>query len=140
MKTRNLMMAALFAAMLSACNTAKTVVRTSGGLFGEWKIEQAMGKSTAGGDSPAVINFSSDGRINGNASVNSFFGGYTSDGKSMSFTHVGMTRMMGQSMDIEDAVTEAINSTARISINGDDAVVYDKDGNVVMKLTRTARK
>lgn len=140
MKTRNLMMAALFAAMLSACNTAKTVVKTSGSLFGEWKIEQAMGKNTAGGDRPAVINFTSDGRINGNASVNSFFGGYTSDGKNMSFTHIGMTRMMGQSMDIESAVTEAINSTARISINGDDAVVYDKDGNVVMKLTRTAEK
>lgn len=140
MKTRNLMMAALFAAMLSACNTAKTVVKTSGSLFGEWKIEQAMGKNTAGGDRPAVINFTSDGRINGNASVNSFFGGYTSDGKNMSFTHIGMTRMMGQSMDIESAVTEAINSTARISINGDNAVVYDKDGNVVMKLTRTAEK
>lgn len=140
MKTRNIMMAVLFAAVMSACTTGKKVMKTSGGLFGEWKIEQAMGKSTAGGDSPAVINFSNDGRINGNASVNSFFGGYTSDGKNMSFTHIGMTRMMGQSMEIEDAVTQAINTTARISINGDNALVYDKDGNIVMKLTRAEKK
>lgn len=140
MKTKNIIMAAFIAATMSACTTEKTILNTGGGLFGEWKIEQAMGKSTANGDRPATINFGNDGRINGNASVNSFFGGYTSDGKNMSFTHIGMTRMMGQSMEIEDAVTQAINTTARISINGNSAQVYDKDGNVIMKLTRAEKK
>lgn len=139
MKTRNIIMAAFIAATMSACTTEKTILNTGGGLFGEWKIEQAMGKSTANGDRPATINFGNDGRINGNASVNSFFGGYTSDGRNMSFTQVGMTRMMGQSMEIEDAVTQAINTTARISINGNSAQVYDKDGNVIMKLTRAEK-
>ncbi|MCM1078238.1 MAG: META domain-containing protein [Firmicutes bacterium] len=140
MNTKNFMMPVIFAVAMSACTTGKTVMKTNGGLFGEWNIEQAMGKSTAGGDSPAVINFSPDGRINGNASVNSFFGSYTGDGRNMTFSQVGMTRMMGQSMEIEDAVTQAVNTTARMSINGDKALVYDKDGNIVMKLTRVVKK
>ncbi|MCM1146490.1 MAG: META domain-containing protein [Bacteroidales bacterium] len=62
------------------------------------------------------------------------------DGRNMTFSQVGMTRMMGQSMEIEDTVTQAVNTTARMSVNGDEALVYDKDGNIVMKLTRVVKK
>ena len=47
-----------------------------------------------------------------------------------------MTRMMGGSMDMEDAITKALNNTATVKIENDEATVFDRDGNAVMTLKR----
>ena len=72
------------------------------------------------------------------AAVNSFFGDYTFDGKTLSFDHVGMTRMMGdeESMKIEDAVIDAINKAKTAEVQKDKATLFDAEGNEVIELKK----
>lgn len=121
--------------ILSSCSSSKNAAGTSA-LEGEWNIVTACGKSAEGGMEPAFINFAKDGKVNGNASVNSFFGSYTFDGKKLKLGQVGMTRMMGPSMDIEDAVTKAINTVETIKIDGKKATLFDADGKEVMTIEK----
>ena len=106
-------------------------------ISGKWNIESACGLSTENGERPAYIIFK-DGKVNGNASVNSFFGEYKYENGKLSFSAMGMTRMMGASMEIEDSVMSAINRLATLKIEGEDAVAYDAEGNAVLTLTRAA--
>ena len=105
-------------------------------IKGSWKITEACGMSTAKGDSQAEITFADGGKVNGNASVNTFFGSYTLNGQKLQLSGIGMTRMMGQSMDVERAVTKALDTAASVSISGSTATVADASGTVVMRLTR----
>ena len=118
----------LFAAMIMvACSTHSAV-----NVDGEWVITNVNGKSTEGGDRQAEIMFDGKGKVNGNASVNSFFGEYTVNGDSLKFGTMGMTRMMGQSMEIEDAINKALGEVATVKVDGDKAEVLDAQGKVVM--------
>ncbi|MGN0229435.1 MAG: META domain-containing protein [Muribaculaceae bacterium] len=122
----------LFAAMIMvACSTHSAV-----NVDGEWVITNVNGKSTEGGDRQAEIMFDGKGKVNGNASVNSFFGSYSIEGDSLKFGPMGMTRMMGGSMEIEDAITKALGEVATVKIDGDKAVIMDAQGNEVMQLER----
>lgn len=126
----------LSATLFSACSTCKNVA-SQDSIYGDWQIETAMDKSTQNGDQPATISFGSDGRVNGCATVNSFFGDYktTNKGK-LTFSTVGMTRMMGQSMDIESAICDALDKTSTIEVKGNTAIIYDKQGKAVMVLKK----
>lgn len=121
--------------MLGSCGTCKKQNMETD-ITGTWTIVEAMGKSTAGGDSEAVITFDNEGKLNGNASVNAFFGDYKFKTGTLSFSNVGMTRRMGQSMDIEASVIQAVNKSATISIDGNSAVISDKNGKKVMTLRK----
>ena len=122
----------LFAAMIMvACSTHSAV-----NVDGEWVITNVNGKSTEGGDRQAEIMFDGKGKVNGNASVNSFFGSYSVEGASLKFGPMGMTRMMGGSMEIEDAITKALGEVATVKVDGDKAVIMDAQGNEVMQLER----
>lgn len=105
-------------------------------LEGSWNIVSANGVSTAEGEKRAFISFDAEGKVNGNASVNSFFGDYELDGESLKLDHVGMTRMMGPHMEIEAAVVDAVNSTSSIKVKGETAVVFDADGKEIMTLEK----
>jgi len=126
----------LVAMLLGSCKSSNNVVSSSTDIQGEWSIEVAMDKSTQGGDQPATIIFGKDGRINGCATVNSFFGDYAIKNGKLSFSTVGMTRMMGQSMDIERAICDALDMTNTVKVDGATATVYDKSGKVVMLLKK----
>ncbi len=126
--------AALCAMALAACCPSNE------SIIGKWDIVSAYDVSTEGGDRPAMIMFNEEGQMNGNASVNSFFGSYNLDGEKLTFSQVGMTRMMGQSMEIEDAVICAVNSTASVKIDGDKAEVYDAEGNLIMTLSKATEE
>ena len=122
----------LFAAMIMvACSTHSAV-----NVDGEWVITNVNGKSTEGGERQAEIMFDGKGKVNGNASVNSFFGSYSIEGDSLKFGPMGMTRMMGGSMEIEDAITKALGEVATVKVDGDKAVIMDAQGNEVMQLER----
>ena len=122
----------LFAAMIMvACSTHSAV-----NVDGEWVITNVNGKSTEGGERQAEIMFDGKGKVNGNASVNSFFGSYSVEGDSLKFGPMGMTRMMGGSMEIEDAITKALGEVATVKVDGDKAVIMDAQGNEVMQLER----
>lgn len=105
-------------------------------LDGEWLITNACGVNTQGGDSDAFINFDGNGKVNGNATVNTFFGSYTTSGNTLTFGTMGMTRMMGGSMKMEDAITDALNNTATWEVNNDEATIFNKEGKPVMTLKR----
>ena len=117
--------------VMGSCSTQNNVK-----MDGEWLITKACGINTVGGDKQASIRFDGKGKVNGNASVNSFFGSYTTEGDSLKFDHMGMTRMMGGSMDLEDAITKALDNTATVKIENDEATVFDREGNAVMTLKR----
>lgn len=118
------------------CNSGKTVVADAASLHGEWSIVEAKGISTKDGTRPATITFSADGKVNGCATVNSFFGEYKFDGKTLSFDHLGLTRMMGMehSMKIEEAVVDAINKTKSATVKKNKATLFDAEGNKVIEL------
>ena len=121
--------------MLASCGTCKKQ-SMSNDITGTWVIVEAMGQSTAQGDSEAVITFEAEGKLTGNSSVNSFFGDYTFKTGTLSFRNVGMTRRMGRSMDVEACVIQAVNTSAAISVDGSSAVITDKNGKTIMKLRK----
>jgi len=105
-------------------------------ITGKWAIEQAMGVSTEGAENHAFINFEKDGNLNGNASVNVFNGSYKLNGDKLTLSNIGMTKMMGASMEIEDAITEAINTTASVKADGEKIMVLDQKDKTVMVLVK----
>lgn len=123
-------------AMVAACTSPKATTTSDADICGEWKIVSAKGKSTAGAETPATISFSTDGKVNGCAAVNTFFGNYKyKDGK-LSLGELGMTRMMGPDIEIEDQVVSALGAIRSIKVDGNTASLYDSSGKEVMKLER----
>ncbi len=117
----------------SCCNNDKAAVAN---VQGEWMIEEAMSKSTQGGDSETVIVFNEDGTVGGNTSINSFSGEYKQEGENLTFSNIGLTQAMGESVEIEQAVVEAINNVASIKMTDDKLEILNKDGNTVLVLKK----
>lgn len=105
-------------------------------FVGAWLVKSAKGISTAEAADTVFINFDGNGCVNGCAGVNSFSGSYTADGNNVSLQNVGVTRMMGPNIHIEDSVLSAINVISAINVNGDNAVALDSTGIEVMTLVR----
>ena len=59
-------------------------------------------------------------------------------GDKVDFSNLGMTRMLGKSMDIETNISQALDNAATIEVRKEGAVMKDKDGNIVMRLKREA--
>ena len=133
-KTITTILSFAFMATLPSCHSTKQVCEDMRGKV--WNITEASGISTHGAMKQPTITFSPDGRYNGNASVNSFFGTYKLEGSRLTLSEAGMTRMMGPTMDIEDAIVKALGATAEIKVLGDSAIVLNPSGETVMKLRR----
>ncbi len=103
---------------------------------GKWIIEEAMGKSTQGGDNEAIILFNGDGTVGGNTSINSFGGEYTLNGNGLTLYNIALTQMMGESIETEQAVIEALNNVASIKMADGKLEVLNKDGNTVLVLKK----
>ena len=61
-------------------------------LVGEWRIEEIAGQPVVAG-SETSLSFTLDGSINGNASCNRFFGGFTLTGEGLTLSSGGTTMM-----------------------------------------------
>lgn len=126
-------------ALLSSCGSdEKKVEGNVGNIKGDWLIEEAMGKSTSGGEKEAFISFGEDGKFNGNTTVNSFFGEYSVvvEGDSLKLSNIGMTRMVGPTMEIEDAIVKALGSYSTVNVSDSTAVMLDEKGEEVLKLRK----
>ena len=122
------------AVVLPGCTAQKET--TLEDIAGQWNIETACGQSTAEGENQAFINFGENGEMTGNTSVNSFFGQYTlKDGK-LVLENIGMTRKMGPNMEIETAVTEALNAISTIEVKDSTATILNEEGKVIMTLKK----
>lgn len=131
---------ALVACMaFSNCANVKTnKFSTQPDILGQWTIVEANGMSTDSAETTPFILFGDSGRVNGNASVNTFFGQYTLKGDSISFDQLGATMMMGREkdMEVEMAVMAALAQCVTLEVQDSVLNAKDHDGNVVMSLTR----
>ena len=134
MKMKMGMMAAAVAAVVTSCAPTKSAVEP---ISGKWRIVSACGVSTAEGEEPAFIAFGDSGKVYGNSSINRFFGSYSQDGASLSIGEgLGMTMRMGAHPEIEQAVQKGLSQVASFAIDGDSALLKDKNGENVLVLVR----
>lgn len=134
----------LFSALVACmafCNCANVKTNkfsTQPDILGQWTIVEANGMSTDSAETTPFIQFGDSGRVNGNASVNTFFGQYTLKGDSISFDQLGATMMMGREkdMEMEMAVMAALAQCVTLEVQDSVLNAKDHDGNVVMSLTR----
>lgn len=124
--------AAIFA--LASCSASKQLEASD--LVGKWAIVKAMDISTEGAERHAFIEFDNDGRMNGNASVNTFFGGYELKGNQLTFSNIGMTMMMGASMDIEQAITKALDGSVTVKSKGNTLYFLNSNKKTIMTLEK----
>lgn len=119
-------------------NTDSVAVETAqnSDINGHWNIEKAMSLTTENGETAPFIEFNADGEMNGNTSVNLFSSSYVLDGENLKFGDIAMTKRMGASMEIEDAVIQALNSVASIAIDGSQAYVMNADNDTIMVMTK----
>lgn len=132
---KKIIMALAAVLILAACSSKNNTTKAN--LTGKWAIQEAMGVSTSSADTKPYISFEKDGTLNGNASVNLFNGSYKLSGSKLTISNVGMTKMMGASMEVEDAVTDAINNVASIQIKDGKVLVLDSKGKTIMVLSKT---
>ena len=68
----------------------------------------------------------------------SFFGEYSVvvEGDSLKLSNIGMTRMMGPTMEIEDAIVKALGSYSTVNVSDSTAVMLDEKGEEVLKLRK----
>ena len=124
---------------MAFCNCANVKTNkfsTQPDILGQWTIVEANGMSTDSAETTPFILFGDSGRVNGNASVNTFFGQYAQSGDSIFLEQVGITSMMGHDMDTEMAITSALAQW--VTLEAEDSMLYakDKDGQVVMTMKR----
>ncbi len=138
MKLKKTLGLALAGLMVAGCATHQAALADVNTIHGEWQITHANGMSTKEGTDPATISFSEDGKVNGCATVNRFFGDYEYNGRTLTFGHMGLTRMMGMghSMEIERNVIDALNTTKSASVSKDKATFYNDKGEKTLVLKR----
>ena len=123
---------------LGACNTnTENITEKTTDLTGAWNITEAKGLSTDSAETLPFIHFTDSGTINGNASVNTFFGRFTSNGDSLSMYDMGATMMMGRSMELEMAIMQAMEQCTTIEMLDSVLYVKDAEGNRIMTLERS---
>lgn len=86
MRNAAIALSLLLASCVSA--TANAPLNVSGG----WKLDSIAGTPILAGTNP-TLNFSADGRANGNGTCNAFGAAYTREGDTFSFSQVISTRM-----------------------------------------------
>ena len=103
-------------------------------IYGNWKIED-LPAATAKKIKPApnaAITFER-GKVYGCAGDNRFFGNLKVYGRELSFSHMGMTRMMRPNARYEGLFMEALNQVTQFAVKGT-VHLMNKDGKTVMVL------
>ena len=96
-----------------------------------WKLLELQGDPVVTPESMReahLILASSDARAHGFSGCNNFFGGYKSDGDSLSFSAMGATMMAcAEGMETEQAFLKALSKTTRATISGQFMELYADD-------------
>ena len=103
-------------------------------LQGQWTITEIDGKPAIAGSTP-TIGFETDGKVNGNASCNRFFGGYTLTGEGLTAGDLGASMMMCDQtlMDQETKVLEILKGLAGFGISEDGKLILrTNDGRTII--------
>lgn len=73
-------------------------------------------------------------KVYGCAGDNRFFGNVKVDGRKLSFSHMGMTRMMGPNAAYEGLFMEALNQVTQFAVINGEMHLQNKNGKTVMIL------
>ena len=114
---------------------------TSFQITGNWKIEDLPSASEKKiKPAPnAEINFTKD-TVNGCAGDNRFFGSVKFDGNNITFSQMGMTKMMGPNSEYETCFIEALNDTAAYAVKDKKICLVSKDGKILIILKPVNKK
>ena len=116
------------------CGAEQPVAQKKHPLYGSWTIK-VLPSATAKKIKPApnaAITFE-QGKVYGCAGDNRFFGNLKINGRKLSFSHMGMTRMMGPNAAYEGLFMEALNQVTQFVVDGN-MNLLNKDGKTVMVL------
>jgi heat shock protein HslJ len=93
-------------------------------LLGEWIIAEIDGQPAIAGSTPTV-NFEEGGKLNGSASCNRFFGGYTLSGEGLTIGDLGSSMMACDEplMDQEMKILDILKGVEGFSIGADGALI-----------------
>lgn len=106
-------------------------------LLGVWVVEFIAERPVID-RSPARIQFSADGDINGNASCNRFFGNYTYNDQLLVINQLGSTRMMclPALMEQEVRLLEFLPTASSASIENGLLILRDTEGKLVIQASK----
>ncbi|WP_052481062.1 META domain-containing protein [Gilvimarinus agarilyticus] len=107
-------------------------------LLGEWRVEYIAGRGVID-YSPARVRFNEDGKLNGNASCNRFFGDYQQDGQRLIIKEpLGATRMLCVPAlnEQEERLLAALPGTHNIAIRHGILTLTDDGGNEVLRAAK----
>ncbi|MCQ2959814.1 MAG: META domain-containing protein [Bacteroidales bacterium] len=127
---KKLLLVFSIAMSLFSCSCSQSI-----NISGSWHIDDAYGISTEKGENEAVITFQSN-KVNGNTSINSFMGSYNLTDNDLTISNLGMTKMLGPNIEIEDAVVKGLNSVKKCMVENDKATLFDEEGKEIMHLTK----
>jgi putative lipoprotein len=98
----------------------------------EWKLEYMKSEGMQYGmeDIIPTLNFSNDGKVNGFAGCNNYFGNYDIDGRTIAFGEIGSTRMHCEaSMELEQAFMKILSGELRGLFNEGKLILSGDTGN-----------
>ncbi|MDY0116676.1 MAG: META domain-containing protein [Sulfurimonadaceae bacterium] len=79
------------------------------------------------------IQFEADGGVKGHLGCNDFFGSFKTEGKKISFIHIGSTKMMCPNLNTEDAFSQVLYDVKMYKIEGESLIFYNNDGEVIAR-------
>jgi heat shock protein HslJ len=114
---------------------------SSASITGQWKL---VSYGPAGSQIPALSNvntnieFTADGKLNGNVGCNSFGGDYKVNGKNLTFGPIMSTMMAcgGQVDEQEMAAIAVFQKSAAFVLDGNSLTITSADGKSVIVLAR----
>ena len=134
MKVLNHVVAALAASVLLVSCASQ-----SGSLSGKWIVNDVDGKDVSECETTPYLSLDEqEGRVNGCLGINLLIGSYSYKNGSLTFSNMGSTMMAGspEDADIERALSDALEHTAKASIDGDKLSLCDKSGKILVTLTK----
>ena len=104
-------------------------------IIGNWEIKD-LPSATARKIKPAPeANIAIQAaRVYGCAGDNRFFGSVKIEGSKLTFSHMGMTRMMGPNARYEGLFMESLNQVTQFAVIKGEMCLLNKDGKVMMIL------
>lgn len=104
-------------------------------------IESSEGVVSSSGIQAAqqTLNFTEDGKINGNAGCNEYFSNYEVDANELSISAIGSTKMFcGDGLMAEEtAFLTALEKAASYRISGDSLQIFAADDSTLISFSRT---
>ena len=131
----------LVVGLLALCVLAACAGGTSASITGQWKLVSygsASSQTPAASNVDTSIEFSSDGKLNGNVGCNSFGGDYKVSGDTITLGPVMSTMMacLNQSGDQEMGTLAVLKDSAKFVIAGNQLTITSADGKFAIVLAR----